>query len=175
MVRSVLHHHGESEGLLTQTQSVCQDRSQPSVYWTITVKVKDYSRRHKVFVVRTEVINTQYIEQSGWKWRTTHTDTKCLLSEQKSTLSIPNNQGESKGLLTQTQSGCCLDRSQHSGPRSRDRTVFQPSWRVVWKRRKKHLPLTPGNRVVKWRRLCWPEGQSRFKPYFGSRSVGTGN
>ena len=139
MVRSVLHHHGESEGLLTQTQSVCQDRSQPSVYWTITVKVKDYSLRHEVFVVRTEVINTQYIEQSGWKWRTTHTQsvccqnrsqpsvywtirvkmkdyshTKCLLSEQKSTLRILNNQGESEGLLTRTQSVCCQNRSQHS-------------------------------------------------------------
>ena len=78
------------------------------------VKVKDYSHRHKVFVVRTEV-NTQYTERSGWKWRTTHADTKCLLSGQKSsTLSISNNQGESEGLLTQTQSVCCQDRSQHS-------------------------------------------------------------
>ena len=86
VVRSILHHHGESEGLFTQTQSVCcQDRSQHSVYWTIRVKVKDYSHRHQVFVVRTEVINTQYIEQSGWKWWTTH-----------------------------TQSVCCQNRSQHS-------------------------------------------------------------
>ena len=100
---SISNNQGESEGLLTRTQSVCcQDRShQHSVYRTIRVKVKDYSH------------------------------TKCVLSEQKSTLSILNNQGESEGLLTRTQSGCCLDRSQHSGPRSRDLTVFQPGWRVV--------------------------------------------
>ena len=171
---SISNNQGESEGLLT----------------------------HKVFVVRTEV-NTQYTEKSGWKWRTTHADTKCLLLGQKSsTLSISNNQGESEGLLTHkvfvvrtevntqyTEQSGWKWRTTHadtkwvlSGQKSTLRT--QEPWpdsvparlACCLKKKEKHTFLwTSGNRVVKWRCLCWPQGQSRFKPYFGSRLVGTGN
>ena len=142
----------------------------------------------------------KYTVPSGWKWRTAHAVTKCLLSRQKSTLSILNNPGESEGLLTQSQSVCCQDRSQHSvywtirvkvkdysrwhkvgvvrtevNTQDPGAMTWQCSSQVGMLSEKKNFLWTSGDRVVKWRCLCWTQGQNRFKPYFGSRSVGASN